>query len=249
MSRITIFLVAMLFVCPRAGFGRALRAAPRSRKNRPAERDARMQWWRDARFGMFIHWGVYAVAGGEWKGKEVKTAGEWIMNKADIPVAEYEKLAKQFNPVKYDPAEWVRIAKDAGMKYVVITSKHHDGFALFDIEGDGLGRGGCARPTERICSSRSPTSAASRGSSSATTTRSWTGITRRRSTGRRSTTRRTSSTERKQEYIDFMKTQLKELLGSCEPGCAVVRRRMARLVDGRGRPRFVRVPAQHEAGR
>jgi len=98
------------------------------------QRDARMQWWREARLGMFIHWGLYAIPAGEWNGKPVASAGEWIMNTANIPVEEYEQLAKQFNPVKYDPAEWVRIAKQAGMKYIVITSKHHDGFCLFDTD-------------------------------------------------------------------------------------------------------------------
>lgn len=92
----------------------------------------RMGWWRDARFGMFIHWGVYAVPAGEWDGKTVGGASEWIMQTAKIPMSRYEPLAEQFNPVKYDPARWARIAKDAGCKYVVITSKHHDGFCLWD---------------------------------------------------------------------------------------------------------------------
>jgi len=96
------------------------------------ERDARMAWWREARFGMFIHWGVYSVPAGTWQGKEIPGIGEWIMNTAKIPVADYRNFAKQFNPVKYDPDAWVRLAKEAGMKYIVITSKHHDGFALFD---------------------------------------------------------------------------------------------------------------------
>jgi len=100
----------------------------------PAERDARMDWWRDARFGMFIHWGLYAVPAGEWQGKEIGGIGEWIMNSADIPVADYEKLAPQFNPTAYDPAAWAKAAADAGVKYVVITSKHHDGFCLFDTD-------------------------------------------------------------------------------------------------------------------
>lgn len=95
----------------------------------PAQRDARMAWWRDAKFGLFIHWGVYAVPAG--KHGDTTTYGEWIMQSAKIPVAEYREFAKQFNPVKYDPAAWARAAKDAGMRYIVITSKHHDGFALY----------------------------------------------------------------------------------------------------------------------
>ncbi|MBL7215025.1 MAG: alpha-L-fucosidase [Phycisphaerae bacterium] len=96
------------------------------------QRDARMAWWRQARFGMFIHWGVYAVPAGTYKDEQVKGIGEWIMNRGKIPVAEYKEYANRFNPVKYDPDAWVRLAKEAGMKYIVITSKHHDGFALFD---------------------------------------------------------------------------------------------------------------------
>lgn len=95
-------------------------------------RDKRMKWWREAKFGMFIHWGVYAVLGGIYKGKQIPGIGEWIMHRARIPVAEYKEYAKQFNPVKYDPDAWVSLAKKAGMRYIVITSKHHDGFALFD---------------------------------------------------------------------------------------------------------------------
>jgi alpha-L-fucosidase len=94
-------------------------------------REKRLQWWREARFGMFIHWGLYAVPSGEWKGKPVAGLGEWIMNRAKIPVAEYEQLARQFNPVKFNADEWVAVAKSAGAKYLVITSKHHDGFAMY----------------------------------------------------------------------------------------------------------------------
>lgn len=94
-------------------------------------RDERMKWWREARFGMFIHWGDYAGLGGVYKGHEVGRGGEWIMNRGKIPVAEYQQFAQQFNPVKYDPYAWVKLAKEAGMKYIVITAKHHDGFAMF----------------------------------------------------------------------------------------------------------------------
>lgn len=97
-------------------------------------KNQRMQWWREARFGMFIHWGVYSVPAGSWGGRQIGGIGEWIMNRAKIPVAEYQVMAKQFNPVNYDPESWVRMAKEAGMKYIVITTKHHDGFALFDTE-------------------------------------------------------------------------------------------------------------------
>jgi alpha-L-fucosidase len=96
----------------------------------PAQRDARMAWFREARFGMFIHWGVYAVPAGEWNGKT--GYGEWFLEETKIPVSQYEKFADQFNPVKFDAKAWVKAAKDAGMKYIVITSKHHDGFGLWD---------------------------------------------------------------------------------------------------------------------
>ena len=96
------------------------------------EREARLTWFREAKYGLFVHWGLYAIPAGEWKGRRVPGIGEWIMNRARIPVAEYELLAKQWDPVKFDAEAWVRLAKDAGMRYIVITAKHHDGFALFD---------------------------------------------------------------------------------------------------------------------
>jgi alpha-L-fucosidase len=114
--------------------GQALAPPSDPTRETSTQRDQRMKWWRDARFGMFIHWGLYAVPAGEYNGKRSERIGEWIMEWANIPRAEYEKFAKQFNPVKFDAKEWVRIAKDAGMKYIVITSKHHDGFALYGSE-------------------------------------------------------------------------------------------------------------------
>lgn len=96
------------------------------------ERDARMKWWREARFGMFIHWGPYSVLGGVYNGHQQKRGGaEWIMNRCKIPVAEYQKYAASFNPVNFNAESIVLMAKDAGMKYIIITAKHHDGFAMF----------------------------------------------------------------------------------------------------------------------
>ena len=96
------------------------------------DRDTRMEWWRDATFGMFIHWGAYAVPAGSYNGKEYGRIGEWIMHSANIPIPEYEKFVQQFNPTQFNAKEWVAVAKKAGIKYIVITSKHHDGFSIWD---------------------------------------------------------------------------------------------------------------------
>ncbi len=114
-----------------------MRRRPRDRNaggrpiTKPEERE-RLAWWNEARFGMFIHWGLYAIPAGRWEGEDVPGIAEWIMHRARIPADQYEDLASQFNPVKYDAERWVSLAKTAGMRYLVITSKHHDGFAIFD---------------------------------------------------------------------------------------------------------------------
>lgn len=114
-------------------------ASPRAQWERDygASHDERMQWWREARFGMFIHWGVYSVPAGTYHGEQSKHIGEWLMRDFNIPVAEYADYAKQFDPEKFDARAWVQIAKNAGMKYIVITAKHHDGFAMFHTHVDG----------------------------------------------------------------------------------------------------------------
>jgi alpha-L-fucosidase len=97
-----------------------------------AQKEERMKWWKDARFGLFIHWGLYSVPAGEWKGDT--SHAEWIRTTAQIPIHEYEKFVQQFNPVKFNAEDWVKLAKAAGMRYIVITSKHHDGFCMFNTK-------------------------------------------------------------------------------------------------------------------
>lgn len=112
MKRFLILLTAALCISPL--HGQTYQPAPENIEAR--------EWFKDARFGLFIHWGVYSIPGN----------GEWVMEHTKIPIDQYEKLPGFFNPVDFDPAEWVGLAKEAGMKYITITSKHHDGFAMFD---------------------------------------------------------------------------------------------------------------------
>jgi len=121
-SCVAAFVILAVLVVPRL-----------AAQTRPpdAAREQRLAWFREAKYGLFIHWGLYAIPAGEWNGKRSPGLGEWVMFRSTVPVKEYEQLASRFNPVKFNADEWVALAKDAGMKYIVITSKHHDGFALF----------------------------------------------------------------------------------------------------------------------
>ncbi|WP_394682995.1 alpha-L-fucosidase [Schaedlerella sp.] len=104
----------------------------KKKKESKKMKDTKQQWFKDAKFGLFIHWGLYALLAGEYNGRKTDRIAEWIMNDLDIPVEEYEKLASQFNPVEFDAEMIVRKAKEWGMKYIVFTSKHHEGFAMWD---------------------------------------------------------------------------------------------------------------------
>jgi alpha-L-fucosidase len=127
-KRIQLFLAFVVVAAATV----AVAGGSQSRQPTPdSAKEARLSWFREAKYGLFIHWGLYAIPAGEWKGKRSLGLGEWIMNRSQIPVREYEALAAQFNPVKFDADAWVQLAQDAGMKYIVITSKHHDGFAMF----------------------------------------------------------------------------------------------------------------------
>lgn len=88
--------------------------------------------FKECKFGVFIHWGLYSILGGIWKGKDYPFIGEWIMKRARIPVKEYEKLAEEFNPVNFNADRWVDLVKKSGARYLVFTAKHHDGFAMYN---------------------------------------------------------------------------------------------------------------------
>ncbi|MCQ2484212.1 MAG: alpha-L-fucosidase [Clostridia bacterium] len=95
-----------------------------------------IEWFKQAKYGMMLHWGLYSLLGGEYKGQKVRDYAEWIQSYFQISIAEYEKLASAFNPIGFDAEEYVKFAKDCGMNYIVITTKHHDGFALYHSECD-----------------------------------------------------------------------------------------------------------------
>ncbi len=128
MKKITLLLLFSLLAGKQSLFSQIDYLATET----PEARDARMAWWKEARFGMFIHWGAYAIPAGFYHDEPIKGIGEWIMHTANVPIPEYEAFVRQFNPTSFEARSWVKTAKAAGMKYLVITTKHHDGFCLWD---------------------------------------------------------------------------------------------------------------------
>ena len=94
------------------------------------------EWFKEAKYGMMIHWGLYSILAGEWQGKRMAGIGEWIQQYYRIPISEYEQLAKVFNPIYFNAEEWVKLAQDSGMKYMVVTAKHHEGFCMYHTKVD-----------------------------------------------------------------------------------------------------------------
>ncbi len=217
LARVITLSLVLLIGGFSAGTPVRARAAEAGSTETPAQRDSRLQWWRDARFGMFIHWGLYAIPAGQWQNKPIGGIGEWIMNSANIPVDQYEQLAKQFNPVKYDPAKWVRTAKEAGIKYLVITSKHHDGFCLFDAKSTNYNvvqaspyakdllkplAEECRKQGLKFCVYYS--------------VMDWHHPAQDRANDKQYNPTKIRD-GRQREYLDFMRAQLKELLQTCDP--------------------------------
>lgn len=128
MKRFTILSTILTFLLPIVAFG----------KPKMTEEE-KMGWWQDARFGMFVHWGPYCMYGGVYNGHHQRRGGaEWIMNRCKIPVREYRATASRFNPRQFNADSLVAMAKDAGMKYIVFTTKHHDGFAMFKSDASNF---------------------------------------------------------------------------------------------------------------
>lgn len=126
-KRISIVLLLMMFI--HSSYAQMVGIRDKSMSNQQVEQ--KTKWFQDAKFGLFVHWGLFAQHAGEWNGKRYYGISEWVMNRGKIPVTEYRKLAEQFNPSKFNADDWVKMINDAGIKYMVITAKHHEGFAMF----------------------------------------------------------------------------------------------------------------------
>ena len=141
---ITVFYILLTFNCIAVEINNCEHKSltlNNTNKSPNIQPDKRLEWWQNARFGIFIHWGVYSLLGGEYKGvdygKEMGGASaEWIFKTAKIPKNEYREIAQKWNPRNYNPELWCKLAVQAGAKYIVLTAKHHDGLALFNTKSD-----------------------------------------------------------------------------------------------------------------
>ena len=141
-------IAALSFACIPTGASASEQPTPTA----PAQAEAsRTRWFREARLGIFIHWGVYSVPAGEYKGKPIGWIGEWIMKQAQIPVADYRAFAREFTASAYDPVAWADLIRESGARYMVITAKHHDGFSLYDSAiSDWDVAGDCPAPDDLL---------------------------------------------------------------------------------------------------
>lgn len=129
MKRILLPLISILFIL----------TTIQAQNTQQISTTEKMEWWNNAKFGMFIHWGPYSIYGGVYHGyKQNRGGAEWIMNRCKIPVMEYKAAASTFNPTEFDADELVKLAKNTGMKYIVMTTKHHDGFAMFKSDASNF---------------------------------------------------------------------------------------------------------------
>ena len=133
-----IVLAATLGLAVPAATMAAEPAAAEDRGETPRQRDQRLAWWREGRVGMFIDWGLFSIPAGRWKGQPIGGDGDWVQFAARLPPSEYELLLQQFDPARFDANRWADLARRAGMKYLVTTAKHHDGFCLFDSKFSGF---------------------------------------------------------------------------------------------------------------
>jgi len=129
---LTLFLISMLFIPFQKGVYAQSETPKDKWEKMHQSKKQQLEEFNETKFGMFIHWGLYSKPAGIWKGEKIEGLGEWIMYHAQIPRDEYRGIAKDFNPEKFNAEEWVKLAKQAGMKYIVAMPKHHDGFAMYD---------------------------------------------------------------------------------------------------------------------
>ena len=205
-TKIFLFIVVLCFSYTSTAFS-STQVIPETEE----EYRTRMQWFHDARFGLFIHFGIYSTLGGQWRGKNAQGYAEWIQAKANITPEEYIPLAANFNPDKFDADKWISDAKKAGMEYIVITTKHHDGFCLWDSEFTEYDTGEATKFDRDILAELSK-ACKKYGIKFGTyySTIDWHHPSQRAQKSHQFT--KIKNMEEKVEYVKYMKAQLKELI-------------------------------------